>query len=295
MKCLKCNNNQFIEEKVRFTPSVKDEEIEVIVPSMTCTKCHSPLMNTEQMNFLRKTASDKYKELHGLLTSFQIINYREKLEMSQTAFARYLNVGEASIKRWETYYIQDPSQDELIRLKCDAALAELNYLNLFYNQSEPNIFNGYRKFNFQIIKNTILYIITYIKTSKLFLNKILFYTDFVHFKTYGVSLTGIAYRPLKYGPCPERYDAIYNSLISKKFLQEDENRIYEPLCEPDLSLFDDREKATLLFIVSCCTELGTQKIYNLAHEEKGYIQTEECSYINYSFAKDLQLPINNLH
>lgn len=295
MKCLKCNNDQFVEEKVRFTPSVKEEEMEVVVPCMTCTKCHSPLMNTEQMNILRKAASDKYKELHELLTSFQITAYRKELGMSQTAFASYLNVGEASIKRWETYYIQDASQDELIKLKCDAAIAEMNYLDIYCKQNEPNIFNGNRKFNFQIIKNTVLYIITYIETSKLFLNKILFYTDFLNFKKYGIGLTGISYRPLKYGPCPVRYDAIYNTLISKGFLKEDKKHIYKPLSKHDLNLFDDHEKETLKLIVSCCKELGTQKIYDLSHEEKGYTETEECSFINYSFAKDLQLPINNLH
>ena len=66
MICLKCNNDQFIEEKVRFTPSIKDEEVEVVVPCMTCAKCHSPLMNTEQMSVLRKATSDKYKELQDL-------------------------------------------------------------------------------------------------------------------------------------------------------------------------------------------------------------------------------------
>jgi hypothetical protein len=45
--------------------------------------------------------------------------------MSQTAFASYLKVGEASIKRWETYYVQDVVQDDHIRLKCDEAYAEL--------------------------------------------------------------------------------------------------------------------------------------------------------------------------
>jgi len=291
MKCLKCNNDQFVEEKVRFTLSIKEEEIEVVVPCMTCAKCHSPLMNTEQMNILRKTASDKYKELHDLLTSSQIVAYREELGMSQASFARYLSVGEASIKRWETYYIQDASQDELIRLKCDAAIAEINYLNVYWEQNEPNSSNGYRKFNFQIIKNTILYFVSKIKTSKLFLNKILFYTDFLHFKNYGVSLTGISYRPLKFGPCPERYDAIYDALISKRFLQEDKNLEYKSLCEPDWRVFDDREKETLKLILSYCKELGIKKIYDLSHKEKGYIQTDECSYIDYSFAKDLQLPI----
>lgn len=63
------------------------------------------------MNFLRRFAADAYRKKHNLLTSDQIIRYRESLGMSQTAFANYLKVEEASVKRWETYYIQDNVQD----------------------------------------------------------------------------------------------------------------------------------------------------------------------------------------
>lgn len=119
MKCLKCNKTQFIEQKVRFTPEIKGETLEVLVPCMVCENCESPFMDTKQMSVLRRYSADKYKENHNLLTSSQIIAYREELRMSQSVFARYLGVGEASVKRWETYYIQDTSQNELIRLKCD--------------------------------------------------------------------------------------------------------------------------------------------------------------------------------
>jgi len=290
MKCIKCDNNQFIEKKIRFTPIIKDKEVEVIAPCMTCTKCHTPLMTTEQMNILRKASADKYRETHGLLTSSQIIAYREALEMSQTAFARYLNIGEASIKRWETYFIQDASQDELIKLKCDAALAEMNLLDIYSKQTELNVFNGNRRFNFLIIKNTILYLITHISASKLFLNKILFYVDFFHFKKYGTGLTGIPYRPLKFGPSPERYDAIYSTLINKKYIKENHQHKYKPLCTPELNVFDDHEKETLNHIIDLCKKLGIKKIYDLSHKEKGYTETEECSQIDYSYAKYLQIP-----
>jgi hypothetical protein len=52
------------------------------------------------------------------LTSEEIINYRALLGMSQVAFANYLKVGEASIKRWETYFVQDVVQDDHIRFRC---------------------------------------------------------------------------------------------------------------------------------------------------------------------------------
>jgi DNA-binding transcriptional regulator YiaG len=117
MKCLKCNNDRFIEKKMSFNPLIKEEIVEVIIPCMTCSKCRFPLMNAEQMNLLRKTAADKYKELHGLLTSSQIIARREELGMTQSAFASHLNFEETSIKKWETYYVQDASEDARMKLR----------------------------------------------------------------------------------------------------------------------------------------------------------------------------------
>jgi DNA-binding transcriptional regulator YiaG len=244
-------------------------------------------MTTDQMNNFRRICADTYREKHGLLTSSQIITYREELGMSQSMFARYLSVGEASIKRWETYYVQDASQDELMRLKCDDASAEMNFLAVHRKKIPEDLFNGKRKFNFQIMKNVILYLTKHLKTSKLFLNKVLFYTDFLHFKHYGISLTGARYTPLKYGPCPDQYQTIYNLLINKGFLKESKNRNYECLEEPELNLFDDNEIKTLENIVSICKKLGIKKIYDLSHQEKGYIETDECSFITYEFAKEL--------
>jgi putative zinc finger/helix-turn-helix YgiT family protein len=130
MKCLKCNSEKFKREKARFHPELKGEVLDVTVPAFICEKCQTPLMDSKQMNILRKGAADEYRKKHGLLTSSDIIAYRNDLGLSQKAFAEYLHVGEASIKRWETCFVQDASQDELIRLKCDQSKAEVNFKNL---------------------------------------------------------------------------------------------------------------------------------------------------------------------
>ncbi|WP_194848347.1 type II TA system antitoxin MqsA family protein [Candidatus Neptunochlamydia vexilliferae] len=289
MKCLECNKTQFVEQKIRFTPEIKGETVEVIVPCMVCKSCQSPLMNTEQMNVLRRASADKYRENHSLLTSSQIIAYREKLGMSQSAFARYLGTGEASIKRWETYYIQDMSQDELIRLKCDEAAAEMNFLNVHWKRDEPTVYSGNVKFNLQLFKNVALYLVEHTKESILFLNKLHFYVDFYHFKKYGVSLTGARYTPLKLGPCPDQYSPIYEALVRGGYLKKVNNHAYKALVPSDPALFEDREKETLEFILNLYKSLGAQKVLKTSHEEEGYIKTEEGAFISYESAKNLHI------
>ena len=207
--------------------------------------------------------------------------------MSQSSFARYLNVGEASIKRWETYYVQDTGQDEHIRLKCDEAYAEINFFDVYWIQHEPDVYSGNRKFNLQLFKNVALFLVKHTKESIIFLNKLHFYIDFFHFKKHGISLTGARYVPLKYGPCPDQYRTIYAGLESKKYLKENKDHSYEALSDPDLTLFDDHERETLEFIHKLCHSQGVKKLYNLSHLEKGYRETDECAFISYAFAQDL--------
>lgn len=287
MKCLKCDSNDFTVQNVRCTPEIKGEIIEVVAPAMMCAKCKSSLMTPEQMNGLRRAAANRYKELHNLLTSAQIIAFREELGMSQSAFARYLNVGDASIKRWETYFVQDDSQDELIRLKCDEASAEFNFLNVYWKRHAPDIYSGYRKFNFQLFKNVALFLVEKTRESIIYLNKLHFYTDFLHFKKHEMSLTGTRYTPLKYGPCPDQYRPIYEVLVNKGYLVETKNHSYRNLVQPDPSLFDDAEIETLERVLKICQSLGTKELYNLSHREIGYKETGECTFISYHFAKDL--------
>lgn len=286
MKCLKCNSNKLIEQNARFTPEIKGEVVEVIVPCMMCKDCMHTLMTTEQMTVLRRVAADKYKELHGLLTSSQIIAYREALGMSQSAFARYLNVGEASIKRWETYYIQDASQDELMRLKCDEASAEMNFLGVYWKRHEADTYSGNKKFNLQLFKNVALFLVEETKESIIYLNKFHFYIDFLHFKNHNTGVTGARYAPLKYGPCPDQYRAIYAGFISKGYLKETKNS-YKNIISPDLNLFDDNERKTLEQFLKLYQKLGANQLYKLSHEEKGYQETDECGFISYKFADDL--------
>lgn len=78
---------------------------------------------------LRKLA-DAYRRAHRLLTSEEIRSRRSSLRMTQKAFAIYLGVGEASIKRWELGAIQDESMDRYIRLKTDPDEARLNALQV---------------------------------------------------------------------------------------------------------------------------------------------------------------------
>lgn len=288
MKCLNCNCEKFETKNIRFNPEIKGEEVAIVVPSFVCTKCQTPLMNGEQMNLLRRKAADKYRIQHNLLTSKEIIKYRASLGMSQAAFANYLKVGEASIKRWETYYVQDVVQDDHIRLKCDEAYAELNALEVHWKSHLSDIFSGNRPFCLELFKQAVKYLIGFTK-SPLFLNKALFYADFKHFQLYGSSITGTRYVHLEYGPCPDQFQNIYQLFLAKGILVSGGHHILKSTGESDLSVFSDSEKEILEYIAQKTHKDGGQKLLKVSHEEEAFKNTEPLQLISYEFSKELKI------
>lgn len=289
MKCLKCDGEKFARKHVRFTSEIKSSVVETIVESFVCESCQTPLMDSAMMNELRRAAADQYRIEHSLLTSQQIRDYRDSLGMSQTLFARYLNVGEASVKRWETYFVQDASQDDHIRIKCDEAYAEMNYLDVRWKKSKPDIYSGNRRFSFDIFKNVALFLLESTNESIIKLNKLHFFVDFLHFKRFGESLTGARYVPLKYGPCPDQYRALYECLESIGVISKKNGQNFNIIKRAETQLFDDREIETLNYIVQLHHQRGGEYLYQLSHRERGFIETKECDLISYDYAKELQI------
>lgn len=118
MICLKCDNEQFTPGETEVKQEFRGETLHVRTPVMLCQSCGWHTVGNDQIAELRRRTADAYRKKHNLLTSAQIKAMREALGMSQAAFAKFLRVGEASVKRWETWLVQDASSDELIRVKC---------------------------------------------------------------------------------------------------------------------------------------------------------------------------------
>ncbi len=288
MKCLQCGEERFEKKKMRFTPEIKGEYVAVLVMTHVCTGCNTPLMDSHQMNHLRRAAADQYRRMHQLLTSEEIVKFRQALGMSQTAFANYLKVGEASVKRWETYYVQDVVQDENIRLKCDEAYAESNALEVHWKTHPADIYSGKRRFNWELFKQAVCYLVE-LTRSPLFLNKALFYLDFIHFKNHGTSITGARYVHLEYGPCPDQYQNIFDLLLSDGTLTAITHHELHAAVKADLSVFDDIEKETLRLVADLVKSDQGKKLLDLSHEEQAFKKTKALQLISYEFAKHLKI------
>jgi len=124
MICLKCDNEDFAPNpNAEIEQEFRGETFKVVSPVMECEHCGWQVLAEGQMDELGRRTSDAFRKRHNLLTSVEIKELRMSLNMSQRQFAEFLRVGEASVKRWENWKVQDASSDELIRLKCMMAKA----------------------------------------------------------------------------------------------------------------------------------------------------------------------------
>ncbi len=288
MKCLNCDGIAFEQKKIGVKTKYLDETLEVVVPAYVCKHCSEPLMDSDQMNILRQAAADKYRDNHGLLNSQKIVSLRRNMDMSQREFAQYLGVGDASIKRWETYFAQEAAMDEHIRLKCDKEFAQKNAFDVSVATQAVDQFSGNREFSWERFSNVVLVLIESCK-SPLYINKALFYLDFLHFKKNGIGITGSSYAKLEYGPCPDDYKILFKRMVEEGLIRESKGHELIANGKVNFDIFDDSEKETLNEIIKLTKKDSGKRLYNLSHGEEAYTKSSMWSVVSYSYAKKLKI------
>ncbi len=112
----------------------RDVEISYKDHAYVCSACKMEVGTIEQTAETQKTISDAYRKAAGLLTGKEIRENRNRLGLSQKAFADRMTVGIVSIKRWEGGIIQSRLMDKAIR-------------TAFWNRGNENNYIGNRKFS----------------------------------------------------------------------------------------------------------------------------------------------------
>lgn len=107
------------------------------------------------------------------------------------------------------------------------------------------------------------------------LNKILWFSDIVHFLTKGESITGATYIKRQFGPVPqpivgalERLKAANKLCVAEKVHYGLPKREFITLCEPDLSVFQGEEISLVDDILETITNQHTaNSISDATHDE----------------------------
>ena len=95
--------------------NIRSDDIEVNVHLLYCLTCHEEFEeNGNPCNELDE-AYRKYRAKHGMLQPEQIVEIREKAELSREEFAKTTGMTTTEVRSYELGSLQEKEVDELIR------------------------------------------------------------------------------------------------------------------------------------------------------------------------------------
>ncbi len=309
---------------------VKKDKISIDAELYLCQECSSDFSDfeLEARNFDK--AFSIFRAKNNLMEPSEIKSIREQYKLSQRALARFLGWSETIICEYENGRLPDRAHnDELFLLKdpnsmqklysqnrenlreseradIETTLAELmkievnKYWENIYCDFPVDVYSGNRKFDFQKFKSMILYLLE--KNNGLFkvkLNKLLYYSDFLFFKHHSISITGVRYKRIQFGPVPNNYEHYLAKLQSNGDIEVNEVHFpngfigeeYINKQKVNKDIFSQMELDVIDRVDTFFKAYNSTSISDFSHNDDSVLSANEMDLINYEFSCKLTLPI----
>lgn len=285
---------------------------------------------TDELDLLNvNQVYNQYRDKYHLLFPEQIKNTRERFGLNQLQMSKVLGLGVNMIRNYENGEMPSVSNATLLNVIRDPkvfhelfeqriGLLEMSAARrkkiqqklqqLIHKDSEPSRnclpvvevpdeFSGYALPNFEKLTFMVIYFLDKLDfLFKVKLNKLLFYSDFLHFQQSGKSISGIPYIAIKMGPVPEKYAHLYASMVDEEYLDVQELPSQEfdqtlermiPIQKFQPALFTQAEIDTLEWVYQKLGFKSREQLVELSHEEKCWQELHptkgKISYQKYAF------------
>lgn len=261
---------------------------------------------------------NQYRERHGIPFPDEIRRLREYYGLSAAKMAVILGFGVNQYRHYESGEVPNESNARIIMAIRDKAtflefldasrdtLSERD-LTKIRNRIEglanypkpttpPDVFSGYVSYDAAKVRHIVLYLIE--RMGGVFvtkMNKLLFYCDFLSFRRTGFGMTGLRYKAMQYGPVPENWGNVYDSLggveMNETITSSQSTGIrLESKETSDTSSLTEEGRQVLEDICSRFSAMTARDISLASHKEKGWIECNSAkALINYSYAFSLTL------
>ena len=163
---------------------------------------------------------------------------------------------------------------------------------------QPDITTGFKAFDRIKTEQVISFFAERLQPFKTKLNKLLFYTDFAHFRNIGQSITGLRYNAIQFGPVPYNYDILFGTLADTDIIDieyamtqngEVERILPNPKSQFDASLFSSTELEVMEYIANKFKETSASDIAEISHLEPAWIENIDGKrIIPFSYAFGLE-------
>jgi uncharacterized phage-associated protein len=119
---------------------------------------------------------------------------------------------------------------------------------------------------------------------KTVLYKLLYFSDFNHYKKNNKSITNEDYRKIEFGPAPVHIAIILDKLEKEKKIetkQFPQNTKYKLLEAPKLSKLSKEEISTIDKVIKKLGAFSATQISNLSHKDNPYLVSKDKEIIDY--------------
>lgn len=225
-----------------------------------CIECKQDLYINELENANNERIYEIYRDKASIIKPQDIVNLREKYDISQRELTAILGFGKMTINRYERGGVPTKSQSDYIKLLIDNDnefiqkakeayeknnITQKTYEKIVSNEvksevskedmqqifrqhiksmlnRKPDIYNGYKTLDLEKVENIISYIASKVKNLTITsLNKYLWFIDMLSFNQESVSITGLTYQHEKFGPTIIEQKYNEISLLNDKYKRED--------------------------------------------------------------------------
>ena len=136
MKCIECGA-QMRKGEADIKGSYRGEPLVVHMDdAVACPQCGYATIHGRSSEEFTRRLKEEYRKAHQLLSPNEFRSIRAHLgNISQDAFAAFLSVGVASVKRWESGSVQEPVFDRHVRWKTNPQSAEVDLQDNYFRVS----------------------------------------------------------------------------------------------------------------------------------------------------------------
>ena len=298
-----------------------------------CDNCKNDLYVNDLEKENNDRIYNEYRIIANILEPNNIINLRKRYNISQRELTSILGFGKMTINRYENGGLPSKSQSDYLKLlidnqnefikkvkesymkenitkktfekvmKSNETLTSEKNTNILLREyiisnlyKEPNIYNGYKKFDLEIVENMISYIASKVNNLTITsLNKYLWYIDMLSFKQRGISITGLTYQKQQYGPTITNWKYEEISKLDDKYLRKeykDKNsemsiQKIESKNNYDISLLEQNEINIINTIIKLLKNKKVIEISEMSHKEDGWKKTNLLQNISFEYAINL--------
>jgi putative zinc finger/helix-turn-helix YgiT family protein len=318
---------------------VNGEDTVVSARIRVCCQCGQVLFDRNLDSKNLQAAYDLYRQRHNIISPSELRAMRERYGLSQRSLGALLGWGEVTIHRYEQGSLPDDAHNQVLQFiedpfnmqhmadlyghrirkaahgRLTERLSELlnqqtaeKVVQVLMQSASPkkvDILTGFRKFKPEALMEMIVFFAS--KPAgvwKTKLNKLLWYSDFIHYRHHSLSISGATYVHLQYGPVPDGYTVYLGTLCESGTLNIQEvdfgfDRSGEHIAgEKLMSARPPRADAlpltafpVLEAVHGYFEKVGSSGITKISHEEVGYAATRPGEPISYEYADELKVNI----